>query len=284
VVGQAPRAGAVAKSILREAATTGSFEDPPNISRFTFSEADLSYFKQTLIEAQRAVAEAKLVVPSDPHRQARWQRFADTMLEKEAGPIQELLTAATVRATFAEYCQYRAHLIASGRPRALAEMPRIAIPLAYMLREGGAAPTSDALLRDLLTVQMRLTLREESGPVLWPAAHLGIRDTVRFALELQRLDTPRPGEAGAAVRVLWDVEWPAGTFADVLGDRIGTRIHPDVLVRTAGGGDQRVLLYNLLLQLDAWSGTRELPRGFLSPDFVAGSEFQGDIRTRFNSR
>jgi hypothetical protein len=275
-----------ARSLDRALGVSSNLGDPLPEPPLEFSPADRAEFQRSL-EALRQAVEALLArgvrPPADPRR---WERFAAACLADGDRDADHVLSADSLRGWFETYTSVRQFLLDHGKRSTLGPVAGAGWPFAYLLLEAGGPEAGRLAVADLLTLQMRLCLRKELNTGLWRDETARVRDTVRFAIEFESLaDAGR----GAAARLrtpaqrFWDVGWAAPGWSDLLADHVALgHVHPDVLARTPDGR-QEVVLWNLALQLDHRAGRRQRLTGFLHHDFEAGTEFEGEIRARYET-
>jgi hypothetical protein len=266
-----------------------SATEQPHGNVFRFDDGDLKQFERSYAVLEKAMADFMTKpprVPEDPARLARFGRFAQACLPNPALEVSTALSPTSLKASFIQvYCQYRALLLSSGHPDALTAMARVAVPFSYMLYESGGPVVAEALLSDLLTVQMRLALRPRTGFAVWADRKLLVRPTVQFAMELMQMDAvvapEADGEARPAAMRYWSVSWSAHTWSVLLTHRIEDgEVNADVF-STSDKTDQKVLLWNLLLQMDHRAGGVQMIDGYITRGFQQGTEFEGRVRRDF---
>ncbi len=157
-----------AGTIIDAPTITGNLESPEKTPHFDFGPGDRTKFNESLKALDDAKAEFSkngVRAPSDESRR-HWNSFTAACLNStsQGAKIEEVLTKETLIDTLDLYTQYRDFLMGSGRPGSLRAMAKIGVPLAYMFRDAGAEYVSDALLDDLVGVQLRICLR---APEQW---------------------------------------------------------------------------------------------------------------------
>jgi len=291
-VGRIVKGGKISDSPVLSPSLSGTPSDLKGRPAYQFTEADRKILRSSLDRLQRGMDEFLARGPRpqmSAGRQQRFQRFITICVRPDYRSLPKALGSPALAGAYMQYTEYRACLLKMGHPEALPALTRVGVVLAYLLYE--ADGPGHEILDDLLNVQLRLVLRPDSGETVWSNTQTLVRDTVRFALEYSMFDKEDTATAGISTArrtaKYWDASWTPNEWRSLLLDQIQAgQLHSDVLAEPAGDlGRQRVLLWNLLLQLDHRSDMSQVLQAFVSDDFMPGTEFGGEgFRNQFQLR